>query len=328
MEFVQGRDNLACTIYVPWDCNNNCEFCTSKKEYKNFDLNFMSIQNILHTVDNSFVPEVVITGGEPSKNIQGLSTILSAITRKKVYINTTLLRENDIAFIELINSSDNVDGVNISRHAYREDLDILFFNNGVCHDYMIGYLKPKVHINVVAPDNETLEYYIRRYRWVAEIRKSCGFGSLTICIRADFRKINQDSLHNIDDEMLKSIGNLGYKLLKHTYCNVCDTYDFEIEDGFYISYHRGLENTSIEYGDTIEVNDIVVFPDGTICYDWDKSKECGEKIFDEMKYKINPANFILPKPKYPFPQYMPPCGCSLNIGSDYKDYKGCGSGGC
>ena len=32
-KYVSGRENLACTIFVPWDCSNNCPFCTSKEMY-------------------------------------------------------------------------------------------------------------------------------------------------------------------------------------------------------------------------------------------------------------------------------------------------------
>ena len=28
MMFTSGRDNLALTVYVPYDCPNNCSFCT------------------------------------------------------------------------------------------------------------------------------------------------------------------------------------------------------------------------------------------------------------------------------------------------------------
>ena len=41
MEYVAGRTNLACTIFVPYDCDNNCPFCTSKWMYREsgmFDL--------------------------------------------------------------------------------------------------------------------------------------------------------------------------------------------------------------------------------------------------------------------------------------------------
>ena len=34
MRYIKGRSNLSCTIFVPWDCNNHCKFCTSKQMYK------------------------------------------------------------------------------------------------------------------------------------------------------------------------------------------------------------------------------------------------------------------------------------------------------
>lgn len=37
MEYIKGRTNLSATIFVPYDCKNNCPFCTSKKDY--FDIN-------------------------------------------------------------------------------------------------------------------------------------------------------------------------------------------------------------------------------------------------------------------------------------------------
>ena len=33
--FVSGRNNLAVTIMVPFDCPNNCPFCESKKDIPN-----------------------------------------------------------------------------------------------------------------------------------------------------------------------------------------------------------------------------------------------------------------------------------------------------
>ena len=36
MNFIEGRDNLACTIFVPVICGNNCSFCNTKKDYDGF----------------------------------------------------------------------------------------------------------------------------------------------------------------------------------------------------------------------------------------------------------------------------------------------------
>ena len=39
MRYIKGRSNLSCTIFVPWDCNNHCKFCTSKQMYRQINKN-------------------------------------------------------------------------------------------------------------------------------------------------------------------------------------------------------------------------------------------------------------------------------------------------
>ena len=48
MNFTIGRDNLALTVFVPWDCGNNCFFCTSKQKYAAYkaDLKNLFIRKI------------------------------------------------------------------------------------------------------------------------------------------------------------------------------------------------------------------------------------------------------------------------------------------
>ena len=33
MKYVVGRSNLSVTVFVPWDCEKHCPFCTSKEFY-------------------------------------------------------------------------------------------------------------------------------------------------------------------------------------------------------------------------------------------------------------------------------------------------------
>ena len=33
-EIVLGRSDSTVTVFVPWDCGNNCSFCTTKTEYR------------------------------------------------------------------------------------------------------------------------------------------------------------------------------------------------------------------------------------------------------------------------------------------------------
>ena len=37
-----------------------------------------------------------------------------------------------------------------------------------------------------------------------------------------------------------------------------------------VAYHRGMEHSSFKIGNTVVVNDIIVFPDGFVAYDWDR----------------------------------------------------------
>ena len=72
-----GRTEVPVTVFVPWDCNNNCKFCTTKHEYKslypmsNLDENMNKVkQSIRKMTNNDFVTDVVFTGGEPFADVE------------------------------------------------------------------------------------------------------------------------------------------------------------------------------------------------------------------------------------------------------------------
>ena len=33
LRLIVGRSNLSITVFVPWDCENKCPFCTTKSLY-------------------------------------------------------------------------------------------------------------------------------------------------------------------------------------------------------------------------------------------------------------------------------------------------------
>ena len=111
------------TIFVPYDCGNNCPFCINKKEYA--DMTGFSAEAICESIRtmDEITPECdfVFTGGEPFANLQSLQVMLDAIpTTHKVYINTTLpllngVTEDDIvAFAE--KNKGKITCINVSRH--------------------------------------------------------------------------------------------------------------------------------------------------------------------------------------------------------------------
>lgn len=119
MIYVKGRTNLSATIFVPWDCENNCSFCTSKKDYR--DTSTFSLDEIYETIlkigcSNKF-ESWVITGGEPFANINSMYTLLCILEKfdKPVYINTTLPLNTAKEAIDMINDFPIIKGINISR---------------------------------------------------------------------------------------------------------------------------------------------------------------------------------------------------------------------
>ena len=81
-----------CTVFVPYDCNNNCPFCVNKKEYA--DTSKFSAEKIIESIKtiDEITPlcDFVFTGGEPLANLASLQKMLDAVpTTHKIYINTT-----------------------------------------------------------------------------------------------------------------------------------------------------------------------------------------------------------------------------------------------
>ena len=81
-----GRTNLALTVFVPYDCQNNCNFCTSKESYKT---DKPSVENVKFQLNRFFedfnypIKDVVFTGGEPMSNITVLKDLVKIVPFSK-----------------------------------------------------------------------------------------------------------------------------------------------------------------------------------------------------------------------------------------------------
>lgn len=254
MIYKKGRYNLSATIFVPYDCDNNCPFCTSKKDYLHKD-NF-NLDNILATIkklnNNPNVVEFVITGGEPFANIDGLKKIIDTC-EKDIYINTTLPKNTLENTIELINTCEKIKGINVSRH-------IGYEFNCVASIDEINQITKSVRINTVINKNfsfSLFEEFVSRY----------GKKKRDINLRADYRKITETSLKSKDSIQKYCAEN--YDFLSMESCFVCNTEYYSYNNEFIISYHRGLEKSSVVFGNCCYINDIIVKQDGKCYKDWD-----------------------------------------------------------
>lgn len=292
--FISGRDNLAATIYIPSDCPNKCAFCTSKKEYAN-GVNAIEVLQKVALLKNSNIPEVVITGGEPMVNISIVQAIAKVLEDKDIYINTSFIDLFSDEFIKFVNETDCIKAVNISRHekSFEEDAKLL---KHILPDDRILEIKKPVKINVVLSEGKEnilfLGEVLNRWSEIQKIKKN-----LTVSFRANFNKIKPDELH-IPDSTTKLCHFIG--TFKHySFCNVCDSMFFKSKKHPTLSfnYHKGFSTTAIQDGDTIEVNDIVIFPDGTLCYDWDRKTEHFNEFLDA--FNLKPQSTPIAKLKQP-----------------------------
>ena len=253
MNFLVGRKNLACTIFVPFDCDNNCPFCTSKKMYKSIALNPDKIIKQIEQLNNNFdIVEYVLTGGEPFANLEETKRIIKAM-KKRCFINTTLpLVKNIEEVIDYINSENKIQGINISRHIGHEF-------SGVAGLELINKIKKPIRVNTVINKNFSLDEFKKFVeKWGSQMR--------LINLRADYTKLDTTSLKARDE--IETFLSEEYLYRGSGGCLVCHSSSFEADNCF-IQYHRGLMFSSVKLGDKIYVNDVIITPDGNIYKDWD-----------------------------------------------------------
>ena len=279
-DFTIGRDDFSVTVYVPWNCTNNCVFCSSKKDYSTIKANYEKVKEKLRALRDSLVNIIVFTGGEPSADVEKLKELVSIVDNKTVYINTTLPKKNSKEFIDFVNNTDCIKSISISRHttSYKEDSKML---RDICEDEEIAKITKPVRINVVQfNDNqfsiENIKKYVKRWEKVRKL-KSDDYGSLILNLRSNYVIQKKEELHELTNSKVVNDLTNEYYYYKHVFCNVCDTCIFfkrkNNKREFVINYHRGLMTTSISFGNITEVNDLILLQDGTLCYDWDGRKD-------------------------------------------------------
>lgn len=268
------------TVYVPFDCKNKCRFCTSKSIYKNkVDAN--KVKEILNKVRLSDIKEVVFTGGEPLENLFELQEMIKRVDNKNIYINTSAPALNFNNFVNFVNGNPHIKGVNISRHykSYSKDAQNSCFE--LATDQEISRLKCNVRINVVLTNENRneLESYVARW---AKIKKP----NLDINFRENYNLITPINLHSLDNDVISYLSHR-YEYFGQIYCHACDKLLFTSKDFLgLIRYHRGLNLTRIQIGNSVvEMQELVLFPDGELCTDWDKTKTGLEKYCQLLNLK-------------------------------------------
>lgn len=301
MIFKIGRDNFALTVMVPYNCGNNCAFCTAKEMYHRLGTNVEDVKfQMGRTLKglNYPISDVVFTGGEPTTDLDVLRELIDLVPAdKNVYINTTLPARNFDEFHDLVNDEPKIKGINVSRHAPTIDEDCKLLCD-IVGDKALRLIKKPIRINCVLTDEHELDWkkIVERWTW---IKKDVN-PNISLCFRENFaartldaKMLQQKNLHNPYTPFLADLGK-EYLFVDHTQCNVCDTTRFMTPGGLVVAYHRGLEKSSVlsPDGKTLEINDLVIFPNGEIGYDW---KEISLKTMYECESWFLAANSLARK---------------------------------
>lgn len=275
MKYIAARKNLALTIFVPWNCKNNCPFCTSKCDYydnKNFSLKNI-IESLKKLIQFDQIHDIVLSGGEPLADLDGFEELLYNIYElnihlkkpKCIFINTTLPKSIDEnKFDKIINKYDIIDGFNVSRHIdvnFSDYInDELLYNIKLNKSYIrINSVITNDWLNPSDDDKNKVKNFITH--WLKY--------SNDISFRWDYRKVkNMDDLKSLNNPFVQFLGSfLNYK--GSSGCLVCN--DDYFENGR-IHFHRGTSQTSIKFQGNLLINDIIIKRDGSTYLDWDSNK--------------------------------------------------------
>lgn len=301
MIFKIGRSNFALTVMVPYDCKNNCAFCTAKEMYHRLGTNVEDVKFQLgRTLKgiNYPISDVVFTGGEPTADLDVLRELIDLVPAdKNVYINTTLPAKNFDEFDDLVNDEPKIKGINVSRHtpSIDEDCNLLC---DIVGDKALRSINKPIRINCVLTDEYELDWKKIVDRWVS-VRKDVN-PNISLCFRENFaaltldaKVLQRENLHNPYTPFLVELAK-EYLFVDHTQCNVCDTTRFMTPGGMIVAYNRGLEKSSVlsPDGKVLEINDLVIFPNGEISYDW---KETSLKTMHECETYFLAANSLARK---------------------------------
>ncbi len=252
------------TIFVPYDCNNNCPFCINKQEYA--DMHDFSLDKICESIKlmDSITPrcDFVFTGGEPMANLESLQVMLDCIpTTHRVFINTTFpvmhnyTAEQMLEFAE--RNKHKITCFNISRHMqkYVEESP----------DEVIAKIATPKRVNCVLYKHyptEQLPAYADRF---AEYK-------IPIQFRYDYTETTPENLYEeANDHILHDLKTyFNYKGLDG--CRMRCGYHFEY-NGNHLTYHKTLPySTIIEKGDDgvtyAILYDILIKQTGLIVSDW------------------------------------------------------------
>lgn len=252
------------TVFVPYDCRNNCPFCVNKQEYA--DCTGFSVDNIIDSIHilDEITPacDFVFTGGEPFANLGSLQRMLDAVhATHKVYINTTFPEQPGIGSDEMLDftekNRDKITCINVSRHLdeYVEESP----------DDVIARIATPTCINCVL----YMDYPSEKLRSFAERWRKYN---IPIQFRYDYTETTPENLYEEEKDTILQDLRSQFEYMGLDGCRMRNGFHFRYKD-LHMTYHKTLPYSTIVETDASGVTydilyDILIKQNGDIHSDW------------------------------------------------------------
>ena len=252
------------TVFVPYDCDNNCPFCINKAEYA--DCSCFSLEKIcdsIRTMD-AITPrcDFVFTGGEPLADLEALQVMLDCVpATHRVFINTTLPVQHKYSEDEVVaflnRNKDKLTCLNVSRHLFH------FVEEG--NDGIFARLEVPCRVNCVLFGDHSVD----RLKPFVDRFSACG---VPIQFRSDYTKTTPENLYEEENDTILADLRVFLTPTMLEGCRIRCNYEF-LNGEHVISYHKTLPYSTIvetgEDGVTYDIlYDILVKQNGDLHSDW------------------------------------------------------------
>ncbi|MBR3562119.1 MAG: 4Fe-4S cluster-binding domain-containing protein [Oscillospiraceae bacterium] len=274
------------TVFVPYDCRNNCPFCVNKQEYANCA--GFSVDKIIESIRvvDSITPacDVVFTGGEPFANLDSLQRMLDVVPEThKVYINTTFPVQPGCSAEEMLTFTERNKGkitcINVSRHIdpYVEESP----------DEIVGRIATPKRINCVLYmdyPSDKLKDFAERWRKY----------NIPIQFRYDYTETTPENLYEEENDRILQDLKRQFTYMGLDGCRMRNGFHFLYKD-LHMTYHKTLPYSTIvetdENGVTYDIlYDILIKQTGELHSDWTGVKLDVEKyrnvVFEPYDLKV------------------------------------------
>ncbi|MCR5481231.1 MAG: 4Fe-4S cluster-binding domain-containing protein [Clostridia bacterium] len=252
------------TVFVPYDCNNNCPFCVNKQEYA--DTTGFSVEKICDSIRlmDSITPycDFVLTGGEPFADLESLQLMLDCIPEThKIYINSTFPVQNEYSADEMLAFTEKnrhkITCINISRHLVKYVVE--------SPDEVIAKIPTATRVNCVLYDKypaDMLDSFAERF----------GKYNIPIQFRYDYTVTTPENLYEEEHDKILQDLRKHFTYMGLDGCRMRNGFHFDYK-GLHMTYHKTLPYSTIvdtdENGKTWDIlYDILIKQNGDIHSDW------------------------------------------------------------